>query len=102
MHTDAGDIILKINNKGMLYLDLRELKAKAALSLVKTAQWNMEGFTKRKVEEAQKGCKAQGMLGHPTDCDFLGMVCGDIISNTVAPTTVKKIYLIFLPPLSNQ
>ncbi len=36
VQTDNGDIILKRNSNGMPYLDLRELKAKAALSFVQT------------------------------------------------------------------
>ncbi len=46
----------------MLYLDLREFKAKAVLSFapkeaqsfVQTVQGNMEGFTRHEVEEAGK------------------------------------------------
>ena len=36
LNTDAGNIVLKNNDKGMPYLDLRELKAIVALSLVQT------------------------------------------------------------------
>jgi hypothetical protein len=80
-HTDNGNIILCNNKNGMPYLNLRELEAKAALSLVQTMQGNMEWFTKHEVEEARKARKAQAMLGHPTDQDFLGMVCGSMISD---------------------
>jgi hypothetical protein len=38
----------------MPYLNLREPKAKAALSLMQTVQGNMEGFTKRKVKELKR------------------------------------------------
>jgi hypothetical protein len=34
LRTDAGDIVLKNNDKGMPYLNLKELEAEAALSLV--------------------------------------------------------------------
>ena len=78
----------KNNGKGMPYVDLREFEAKAvlsfasnaALSFVQTVQGNMEGFTRRKVKEAQQAHEAQGMLGHPTDCNFLGMIHGGMIS----------------------
>ena len=58
--TKDSDVVLKNNGKGMPYLDLREFEAKAvwsfapeaALSFVQTVQGNMEGFTKREVEEA--------------------------------------------------
>jgi hypothetical protein len=42
------------NKKGMPYLDLRELEAEAALSFIQTVQGNMEGFTKREVQEAKE------------------------------------------------
>jgi hypothetical protein len=61
----------------------------------------MEGFTKREVEEAQRACKAQGMLGHPTDRNFLGMVRGGMISNCpVTPTAVQNAHQIFGPDLA--
>jgi hypothetical protein len=58
--TKDGNIVLRNNNKGMPYLDLRESKAKAVLffalnaaqSFVQMVQGNMEGFTRRKVKEA--------------------------------------------------
>ncbi len=59
--TKDGNIVLKNNGKGISYLDLREFEAKAVLSFapkvallsfVQTVQGNMEGFTKREVEEA--------------------------------------------------
>ena len=92
-----GKVVLKNNGKDMPYLDLREFKAKAVLSFAPKAapsfmqlvQGNMEGFTKRKVEEAQKACKAQAMLEHPTDRDFLGMVCCGMISN--CPMTMNAV-----------
>ncbi len=95
--TKDGDVVLKNNGKGMPYLDLREFKAKAVLSFapeaalyfVQTVQGNMEGFTKREVEEARKARKAQAMLGRPTDHDFLGMVCSGMISN--CPVTANAV-----------
>ncbi len=65
--TKYGNIVLKNNKKGMLYLDLREFKAKAvlsftcktALSLVQTMQGNVEGFTK-----CVKSRKGEGPARH--------------------------------------
>ncbi len=56
--TKDGDVVLKNNAKGMLYIDLREFEAEAvlsfapeaALSFVQTVRGNMEGFTKREVK----------------------------------------------------
>jgi hypothetical protein len=85
----------------MPYLNLREPKAKAALSLMQTVQGNMEGFTKRKVKEACEACKAQAMLGHPTNCNFLGMVHGGMISNCpMSANTLTNAHLIFGPDLA--
>jgi hypothetical protein len=107
--TKDRNIVLRNNNKGMPYLDLRESKANAVLSFaleaaqsfVQTVQGNMEGFTRRKVEEAQKARKAQAMLGHPTDRDFLGMVPGGMISNCpVTANTVTNAHQIFGPDLA--
>ena len=101
LRTDAGIIVVKNNNKGMPYLNLKEFKAKVALSFVQTVQGNMEGFTKCEVEEARKAREAQGMLGHPTDRDFLGMVHGSMISNCpVTPTPVQNTQRIFGPDLA--
>jgi hypothetical protein len=56
----------------------------------------MEVFTRRKVEMARKAYKAQVMLGHPTDRDFLGMVHGGMISNCpVTTNTVTNAHQIF-------
>ncbi len=61
----------------------------------------MEGFTKREVEEARRAREAQRMLGHPTNCNFLGMVCGGMISNCpVTPTAVQNAHQIFGPDLA--
>jgi hypothetical protein len=95
--TKDGDVVLKNNSKGMPYLDLREFEAeavlsfapKAALSFMQTVQGNMEGFTKREVEEVQKAREAQAMLGDPTDRDVLGMVRGNMISN--CPMTANAV-----------
>jgi hypothetical protein len=85
----------------MPYLDLKEFEAEAALSFVQTVRGNMEGFTKREVEEARRAREAQRMLGHPTNCNFLGMVCGGMISNCpVTPTAVQNAHQIFGPDLA--
>jgi len=107
--TKDRDVVLKNNGKGMPYLDLREFEAEAvlsfapeaALSFVQTVQGNMEEFTKREVEEARKAHKAQAMLWHPTDRNFLGMVRGGMISNCpVTANTVKNTHQIFGPDLA--
>jgi len=104
--TKDGNVVLKNNGKGMPYLNLREFEAKAVLSFaheatlsfVQTVRGNMEGFTKREVEDAQKAREAQAMLWHPTDHDFLGMVRGGMISNCpLTVNAVKNAHQIFGP-----
>ena len=56
IHTKNGNIVVKNNSKGMPYLYLREREAEAALSFVKPMLGNMEGFTKRKVQEVRAAC----------------------------------------------
>jgi hypothetical protein len=51
IHTNNGNIVVKNNSKGMPYPYLREREAEVALSFVQTMQGNMEGFTKREVQE---------------------------------------------------
>jgi hypothetical protein len=100
IHVDAGDIVVHNNQKGMPYLNLKEVKAEVALCLVQdviqTVRGKMEGFTKQEVEEAKVGRKAQGMLGHPTDRKFLGMVHLNMITNCdVTESAIKNAHAIF-------
>jgi hypothetical protein len=61
----------------------------------------MEGFTKGEVKEARKAREAQAMLEHPTDCNFLGMVHGGMISNCpVTASAVNNAHQIFGPDLA--
>jgi hypothetical protein len=107
--TKDGNVLLRNNNKGMPYLDLRESEAKAGLSFapkaaqsfVQMVRGNMEGFTRREVEETQKARKAQAMLGHLTDRNFLVMVGGGMISNCpMTANAVTNAHQIFGPDLA--
>ncbi len=105
IYADAGDVIVQNNQKGMPYLNLKEVKAKVALCLVqdaiKTVCGEMEGFTKQEVEEAKAALEAQGMLGHPTDGKFLGMVHVNMIANcNVTESTIKNAHIVFGPNLA--
>ncbi len=58
-------------------------------------------FTKPKVQEVHAAREAQGMLGHPTGRDFLGMVCGGMISDCpMTVTAVQNAHQIFCPDLA--
>ena len=105
IHSGEGDIVVRNNEKGMMYLNLKEVKAEVALCLVQSAintvHGKMEGFSKREVKEATAACKAQGMLGHPTNRKFLGMVHLNMITScTVTESTIKNAHIIFGPDLA--
>jgi hypothetical protein len=122
IHTDQGNIIIKNNNKGMPYLDIRDVEAAVVLSFIQTTigavkaamvaltnavsfiqmvHGNMEGYMHRKVEDARAAREAQAMLGHPTNRDFLGMVRSGMISNCpVTPNAVQNAHRIFGPDLA--
>jgi hypothetical protein len=100
-HTDQGDIVIKNNSKGMLYLDIQELEAIVPLSFIQTVRGNMEGYTRCEVKEAHTVQEAQAMLGHSTDQEFLGMVRpGMILNRPVTPTAVQNDNQIFGPNLA--
>jgi hypothetical protein len=101
IHTDKGNIRVCNNEKGMPYLNLKEVEAEVALLLVQTIRGNMEGFTQQEVEEARAAQEAQAMGGHPTDGNFLGMVCANMIPNCpITLTAVKNANIIFGPDLA--
>jgi len=101
IHTDQGNIKVQKNSKGMPYIDLDSVEGEVALDFVQTVRGNMEGFTRREVEEAREAREAQGMMGHPTDRDFLGMVRGNMVANCpVTVSTAQNANDIFGPDLA--
>jgi hypothetical protein len=92
IHTNKGDIIVKNNSHRMLFLNLKEVEAEVALCLIQdtieTVWNNTEGFTKREVEEVKAAHESQGMLGHPTDNEFLEWYFSNIIFN--CSTEIEK------------
>jgi hypothetical protein len=101
IHTDQGNIVVRKNPKGMPYIDLKSVEGEVALDFVQTIRGNYDGFTRREVEEARAAREAQGMLGHPTDRDFLGMVRANMVSNCpVTVSAAQKANQIFGPDLA--
>jgi hypothetical protein len=106
---DIDDVLLRCSGNDLhsfsQFLNLKEVETEVALCLIqdiiKTVWNNMEGFTKREVEEAKAAHEAHEMLGHPTDCKFLGMVRSNMISNCgITENAVKRFDLIFGPDLT--
>jgi hypothetical protein len=105
IHLGEGDVVVRNNEKGMPYLILKEVMAKVALCLVQSAIdticGKMEDFSERKVKEAMAAREARGMLGHPTNRKFLGIVCLNMITNcTVTESAIKNAHIIFGPNLA--
>jgi hypothetical protein len=93
IHTNMGKVV---NKKGMPNIDLNGVDTEVALCFVQTIRGNMEGYTKREVEDARVACEMQGMVGHPLDRDFLGMVHANMIPNfPVIKSAVKNANIIF-------
>ncbi len=57
--------------------------------MVNTVRKNFEGFTKHEIKKAQEARRLQGMIGIPTDREFVGMVREKLIAN--CPINVKDI-----------
>jgi hypothetical protein len=85
----------------MLHIDLDSIDTEVVLCFVQTIRGNMEGYTKREVNNARAAPKAQGMVGHPKDKKILGMVPAITIPNChVSESAVKNANVIFSPDLA--
>jgi hypothetical protein len=101
IHTDQGNIPVRKNSKGMPYIDLDGVDGEMAVDFVQTIRGNMDGFSRREVEEAREARMAQAMMGHPTDREFLGLVRSNLITNCpVSTTAVTNAHAIFGPDLA--
>ncbi len=60
----------------------------------------MEGYTACEMAEAKAAREAQGMIGYPTNHDFLGMPCANMIINChVTESAIQNANRIFGPNL---
>ena len=69
---------------------------------VNTVRENFEGYTKHNLEKAKEARRLQGMVGNPTEHEFVGMVREKLIAN--CPITVRDVdnaNRIFGPDLAN-
>ncbi len=57
--------------------------------MVNTVRANFEGYIKHNIEKVQEARCLQGMIGNPTECEFVGMVHEKLIAN--CPVTVRNI-----------
>ena len=74
----------------------------AKIVMVNTVRENFEGYTKHDLEKAKEARRLQGMIGNPTEREFVGMVREKLIAN--CPITVHDVdnaNRIFGPDLAN-
>jgi hypothetical protein len=72
VHTPGGVVEFKSSPCGLHYLDITNKGSKVEFMLVSTAQANFEGFTRHKVEKANKVQCLQGTTGNSTKREFAG------------------------------
>ena len=102
VHTTGGVVEFKPSPRGLHYLDRADEDSKIEYMLVNTVRENFEGFTKHEIEKATEARRLQGMIGHPTEREFTGMVREKLITN--CPVTVHDINnanLMYGPDLAN-
>ena len=82
------------HESGLHYLNLKD-QHESGVTLVTTIKDNFEGYTKHEVERTVKAWELQIMLGHPSQKDFEGMVCANLIAN--CPVTENHISICLTP-----
>jgi hypothetical protein len=88
VHTETDDKMTTSSDKGFV--------------MVNTVRANFEGYTNHNIKKVQEARCLQGMIGNPTERDFVCMVREKLIAN--CPVTVHDIQnanWIFGPDLAN-
>ena len=88
VHTANGVIQFTPTEKGLHVLNMSTAENIEHM-FVSTVANNMEGFTKRDVAKAHAARRLQGMIGHPSDQDFTGLVREKLLAN--CPVTVSNV-----------
>jgi hypothetical protein len=122
VHTPKGAVNFYKDEQGVPYIDLdgpgeeatimllqrvQGKRSKAARALIETAlvqmvQGNYEGYTKKDILKANEACRAQGMIGNPSEKDYKGMVSGNLITNCPITTTdISNACAMFGPDLAS-
>ncbi len=89
MHTNEGIVEFKPSARGLYYHDVSDASSNIELMLVNTVRENFEGYSCHKVKKAQEARRIQGMIANPTEREFAGMVCEQLLTN--CPVTVRDI-----------
>ena len=78
-----------------------ELVSHLETTLLNTVRSNMEGFTRREVEEAKFARKLHAMVGRPSVRDFEDMVRQNLFPNLpITATSIKNAHTILGPDIA--
>jgi hypothetical protein len=102
VHTEEGIVEFKPSNQGLHYHDVSDENSNIEMMLVNTVQGNREGYTRQDIERAKEARRIQGMIANPTEREFAGMVCEQLLTN--CPVTVRDVdndNRIFGPDIAN-
>ncbi len=86
MHTNEGIVEFKPSAQGLHYYDVSDPESNIKLILVNTVRGNFEGYTCQEVERVREAQCIQGMIANPTEREFDGIVCEQLLTNR--PVTV--------------
>jgi hypothetical protein len=122
VHTPKGVVNFYKDKQGLPYIDLdgpgeeatimllqrvQGKRSKAAGELIETAlvqmvRGNYEGYTKKGILKAKEACRAQGMIGNPSEKDYKGMVSRNLITNCpITTTNISNPHVMFGPDLAS-
>ena len=79
VHTDKGPVCFHKGKQGLPYIDFDASVYDASTILVYMVRSNYEGFMKKGINAAKSARKLQGMIGIPSEKDFVGMVSSNMI-----------------------
>jgi len=102
VHTNQGIVEFKPSARGLHYHDVTDASSNIELMLVNTVRENFKGYSCHEVEKAKEAQCIQCMIVSPTEREFTGMVCKQLLTN--CPVTVRDVdnaNQIFGPDLAN-
>ncbi len=102
VHTGEGIVEFKPSAWGLHYHNVLDPESNIKLMLVNTVRGNFEEYTCHKVKRGREAQLIQGMIANPTEREFAGMVCEQLLTN--CPVTIHDVdnaNQIFGPDLTN-
>jgi len=79
--TNEGIVEFKPGARGLHYHDVSDASSNIELMLVNTVRENFEGYLRPEVEKTKEARCIQGMNANPTEREFAGMVCEQLLTN---------------------